>query len=217
MKTVISVLSAIVLQVPCGAEEGGKPVDVVAMMSVEKSYEHNLVGKRLLRPIDDELLKRLMAQPEESENHDNILSTWLLRIAAEADRKYLWLLEDEAIQAGGSPAKDEIRDILLIYDYNVNGRQKSLETVLERLREAMKEEESWSVQHLYALSAVNEWNLCRQALGSHPLLCDGSGGDERYGFWIKRRFFFPDNEQFPDDYEAFCRDLEELQAKAGEK
>jgi hypothetical protein len=43
---------------------------------------------------------------------------------------------------------------------------------------------------------------------------DGAGGDERYGFWLKRRYFFPDSKDFPNNYQAFCRDLAQLQAKA---
>jgi hypothetical protein len=217
MKTIVKllVLSALGFQVSCAVNESKNSMEIGAKLREKGSYEYNLVGKRLLRPIDEELLKRLVAQPEETGDHDSILSTWLLRIAAEGDRKYLWLLDSKELRKGGDAGREEVADILLAYDYNVNGNQKALEVLLNRLRKAMKEKQSWGVPHLYALAAVNEWDRCRQALGSQWLSADGAGGDERYGFWLTRRYFFPDNKSFPDDYQRFCRDLEQLQAKAG--
>jgi hypothetical protein len=216
MKTIVKllILSALVFQVSCVANESKNKMEIEAMLREKGSYEYNLVGKRLLRPIDEALLKRLVAHPDETGDHDFALSTWLLRIAAEGDRKYLWLLDSKELRKGGDPGREEIFDILLAYDYNVNGNQKALEVLLDRLRKAMKEERSWGVPHLFALAAVNEWDLCRQALGSHGLSADGSGGDERYGFWLTRRYFFPDDKKFPDKHETFCRDLAQLQAKA---
>jgi hypothetical protein len=78
--------------------------------------------------------------------HDHILSAWLLRIAAEGDRRYLWLLDSKELRNGG-----EADDILLAYDYNVNGNKKALQTLLDRFRKAMKEKPSWSVPQLGAL------------------------------------------------------------------
>lgn len=213
MKTIVnlSILAALALVVAPGAEENAAKQEIKGMFSKEGSYEYNLVGRRLLHPIDEALLKRLVSHPEETSEHDYVLSSWLVRIAAEGDRKYLWLLDSKELRKGGETA-----DLLLAYDYNVNGNRKALDTLLKRLRKVMKEQRTWGVPHLFALAAVNEWGLCRQALGSHGLSADGAGGDERYGFWLKRRYFFPNNKKFPDDYEAFCRDLEQLQAKAEE-
>lgn len=218
MKTIVKllVLSALVFQVSCAVNESRSSKEIEAKLREKGSYEYNLVGKRLSRPIDEELLKRLVAHPEESGDHDFILSTWLLRIAAEGDRKYLWLLDSKELRKGGDPGREEISDLLLAYDYKVNGNPKSLEVLLNRLRKAMKEKRSWDVPHLDALAAVDEWDLCRQALGSRRLSADGAAGDERYGFWLKRRYFFPHNKSFPDNYQLFCRDLEQLQAKAGQ-
>lgn len=207
--TKFGILTAFVAGSVFGGEENPTKQELEAMLGKKGSYEYNLVGKRLLRPIDEALLKRLVVNPEESGEHDYILSSWLLRIAADGDRKYLWLLDCKELHKNGEPG-----DLLLAYDYKVNGNQKSLETLLGRLGKAMKEQQSWNVPHLYALAAINEWDRCRQALGSQGLSADGAGGDERYGFWLKRRYLFPDNKNFPDNYETFCRDLQQLQAKA---
>lgn len=216
MKTtvILLILFALVFQLPSGAEESDTKMGIEAMLRKEGSYEYNLVGKRLLRPIDDALLKRLVAHPEETGEHDFALSAWLLRIAAEADRRYLWLLDSEELRKGGNPGREEIIDILLAFDYNVNGNKKALETLLERVRKSIKENQSWCFARTSALAAVNEWDLCRKALGSGRMSADGAGGDERYGLWLQRRYFFPDNKEFPDNHQTFCRDLEQLQAKA---
>jgi hypothetical protein len=203
------VLAALVAGSVFAGEKNPTKQELEAMLGKKESYEYNLVGKRLLRPVDETLLKHLVEKPEEAGKHDYVLSSWLLRIAAEGDRNHLWLLDSKELQKDGETA-----DLLLAYDYNVNGNPKALATLLERLRKAMKERRTWGVPHLHALAAVNEWDRCRQALGSHGLSADGAGGDERYGFWLKRRYLFPDNKKFPDNYETFCRDLEQLQAAA---
>lgn len=200
------ILAALVSGMASSAEGNPSKQDIEAMLGKKGSYEYNLVGKRLLRPIDEALLKRLMEDPEGNEKEDYILSTWLLRITAEGDRKYLWLLDRKGPQKEGEPD-----DILLAYDYNVNGNKKALETLLDRLRKAMAEKRSWSMEHLYALAAINEWDLCKQALGSQVLSADGAGGDERYGLWLTRRYFFPDNPAFPANYADFCKEMEQLQ------
>jgi len=207
--TQLIVLAALVAGSVFAGEKNPTKQELEAMLGKKGSYEYNLVGRRLLRPVDETLLKRLVEKPEESGEHDYVLSSWLLRIAAEGDRDHLWLLDSKELKKDGEAA-----DLLLAYDCNVNGNQKSFDTLLERLRKAMKEQRTWSIPHLYALAAVNEWDRCRQALGSHRLSADGAGGDERYGFWLTRRYLFPDNKTFPDNYETFCRDLEQLQAGA---
>lgn len=184
-----------------------RKVELTAMLGKKGSYEYNLVGRRLLRPIDDELLKQLVANPKASGDHGFILSTWLSRVAAEGDPKYRWLLDRDELRKNV-----ETDDLLLAYDYKVNGNQEALKTLLDRLKKAMKKEGSWGTPHLFALAAVDEWDLSREALGSHPLSGDGAGGDERYGFWLKRRYFFPDNRDFPDDYRVFRREMNSLQA-----
>ena len=212
IKSVIitSFLSAAVF----GGETNPTKQEIEERLKTKNSYEYNLMGKRLLRPIDDGLLKLLAAQPEKSRDHDYILTTWLVRIAAEADRKYLWLLDSKGLRSDGNPFNEEIGAILLAYDYNVNGNQKALDTLLGSLRKSMQEHGTWGLPQLFALAAVNEWDRCRQVFGSQELSADGAGDDERYGFWLKRRYFFPKNNSFPDNYAAFCRDLEQLQSKA---
>ncbi len=211
MKTTFSllILSALAVQFPIGAEESDKRMELHAMLSKKGTYEYNLVGRRLLRPIDDVLLKRLAASPDESSEHDYALSPWLLRIAAESNQKYLWLLESKDLRNGGEPD-----DILLAYDYNINRNKKALEALLGRVRKSIEDGHSWGSARTSALAAIDEWDLCRQALGSGTMSADGAGGDERYGFWLTRRYFFPESKAFPKDYKAFCRDLEDLQSKA---
>ena len=46
--------------------------EIEERLRTKDSYEYNLMGTRLLRPIDDGLLKLLAAQPEKSRDHDYI-------------------------------------------------------------------------------------------------------------------------------------------------
>jgi hypothetical protein len=213
MKTIIKflVFSALLLQVPAIAEESNAKMEIEAMLRNVDSYEYRLVGARLLRPIDDALLKQLVVNPEETSEHDFALSAWLLRIAAEGNRKYLWLLDSKELKKGGDRGKEEIIDILLAYDYNVNGNKKTLDRLLDRVRKRRDQGEGWD--SAFALGAVNEWNLCKQTLAGLSG-GDGAGGDERYGFWLTRRYFFPDNKEFPNNYQTFCRDQRQPQANA---
>ena len=208
--TKLIILTSLVTSSLYGGENNPTKQKIEAMIREKDSPEYNLMGEKFLRPIDDGLLKLLAAHPEQSSDHDYILTTWLTRIAAEADRKYLWLLDKKELQ------KDDLSNYLLAYDYNVNGNQKALKTLLDRARKVMVEVGgTWGGgSYLCALSAVNEWDLCRQELASHSQSADGVGDSERYAFWLKRRYFFPDNKKFPDNYETFCFDLEQLQAKA---
>ena len=73
--------------VAAAAEGNPSRQEIEAMLGKKGSYEYNLVGKRLLRPIDEALLKRLLEDPEGNLKEDYILSTWLLRIAAEGDTR----------------------------------------------------------------------------------------------------------------------------------
>ena len=211
--TKLVILASLVASSLFGGEDNPTKQEIEAMLRKKESYEYNLVGEKLLRPLDEALLKRIVATPPDLEfgKHDsNLLRYWLLRIAAEGDRKYLWLLDSKRLQ------KDDMSNhLLLAYDCNANGNQKALQTLLDRARKVMRDHGTWhGGPCLFALAAVNEWEQCRQELASHDLSADGAGDDERYGFWLKRRYFFPDNKSFPGNYAAFCRDLEQLQTKA---
>ena len=128
------ILTSLVASSLFGGENSITKQGIEAMLSKKGSYEYNLAGRRILRPIDDALLRRLVANPDETREHDFILSTWLLRIAAEGDKNYLYLLDSDELRKGGNPAREEILDILFAYDYNVNGNKKALEALLERVR-----------------------------------------------------------------------------------
>ena len=128
MKSIVKLLllSFLACLVSCAVDEGhAKKREIEAMLRKKDSYAYNLVGERLLRPIDDALLKRLLEHPEENDQHDYVLHSWLLRIAAESDRKYLWILEQEKRRYSGDPERKWIANILLAYDYNVNGNQQA--------------------------------------------------------------------------------------------
>lgn len=206
------IFSILACLVSCVVDEGhAKKREIEAMLRKEGEYEYNLVGKRLLRPIDDALLKRLLEHPEENDQHDYVLHSWLTRIAAESDRKYLWILDQEKRRYSGDPERKWIANTLLAYDYNVNGNQQAFETLLAKIRKDAQKDE-WAVWGLLqALSAIDEWNRCKDAFVMANPITDGAGGDEIYGFWLTRRYFFPDNKEFPDDFVVFLRELEELQ------
>jgi hypothetical protein len=214
MKCIVKLLllSFLACLVSCAVDEGhAKKREIEAMLRKEGEYEYNLVGKRLLRPIDDALLKRLLEHPEENDQHDYVLHSWLLRIAAESDRKYLWILEQEKRRYSGDPERNWIANILLAYDYNVNGNQQAFEKLLAQIRtEAQSKNEDWNwkiLELIHPLSAINEWDLCKATLISAPIETDGAGGDEVYAFWLQRRYFFPDNKEFPDSFDDFLRTI----------
>ena len=206
---IISILACLV---SCVVDEGqAKKREIEAMLRKKDSYAYNLVGERLLRPIDEALLNRLLEHPEENDQHDYVLHSWLTRIAAESDRKYLWILDQEKRRYSGDPERKWIANILLAYDYNVNGNQQAFETLLAQIRkEAQSKNEgcNWKILELiHPLSAINEWDLCKATLISAPIETDGEGGDQVYGFWLQRRYFFPDNKEFPDSFDDFLRTI----------
>lgn len=171
----------------------------VENIRVDGTYESNLVGDMLL-PFDPEELKQLAAQPGRDQRR---LTELILRAAAEKDGSFGDLPGREELR--GDPA---VETALLIYDYAVNGNGGALQKVLQRHDEAADgNRRSWDTNEIWALSYIGEWELTRQALASRLLSGDGTGGDARYAFWLRRRFLFPQDKSFPDTYEAFQEEI----------
>lgn len=213
MKNIVRAFTlwAVAAAIAVGADQPEtKANPVEALLRKEGSYEYNLVGKRLLRSFDAELLTHLAKHPEENEKFDYQLVDIILRAAVEKNAKFQYLLKNEKLRKDYEAA-------LLAYDYNLTGNHQALETLLARFRKEAKERRSWELAILGSLSAVNEWKLIKDALGSVALSADGAGGDGRYAFWLRRRYFFPDNKSFPADYQTFCKEIDELQGKTAEQ
>ena len=155
-------------------------------------------------PFNPDELVELAKHPKN--DSDGRLGRLILRAAAEKDARFRYLLEQENLSED-----PELELVLSAYDYAVNGKQKALEKILVRHRRLAG---NWDSDTVWVLSYVDEWNLTEKALGSRILSADGAGGDSRYAFWLKRRYFYPNNPQFPDNYDKFCREISDLHHKA---
>lgn len=214
MKAILSILLVSTFGIHSGVgeiERANEAPDIETSLTTQGSYEFNIVGRRLMRPIDPQLMRHLARHPEEIPENDYILGSWILRAAVERDESFQDLLENEGLRADINS-----KAALLAYDYRVNGNEEALDALLDHVRREMNARRSWMLPYLYGLGGVDEWERTKQVLGSVPLSADGAGGCERYAFWLTRRHFFPDHPTFPADYSEFCRELEELQAEAKE-
>lgn len=165
-----------------------------------ETYEANLLGD-VQKPYNPDSLLELAKYPERDSGGN--LGDHILRAAAEKDTRFRYLLEQENLRED-----PDLELVLSAYDYAVNGKQKSLEKILARHRKLAG---SWDSDTVWVLGYIDEWNLTKKALGSRVLSADGAGGDARYAFWLRRRYFYPNNPQFPHDYEKFCREIREQQ------
>lgn len=172
------------------------------------TYENNLM-RHQLEPFDAERLRHLVSDPV---NVNIEACSLILRAAAEKDARFQDLLKREDLR------KELPVDMALsAYDYSVNGNRKALDHILEAHRAAGRENGGWGSAATWALSYVDEWNLTKEALGSHVMSGDGAGADERYAFWLIRRYYFPNNREFPTDYTRFTEDLIRAQRESTEK
>ncbi len=209
MKTIHLVLCAIVSSCTFVAADELKPDkardQVLAKMREKGSYESNLVGD-LLKPFDQQALVQMAAHPDTDTGGQ--LVRLILRAGAEKNAKFQYLLGQKELRKA-----PEIDLAILAYDYSVNGNQEALESILSRhANEASPK--SWDSGTVMVLAYVDEWNLSKKALESHVLSGDGAGEDSQYAFWLTRRYLFPSNKQFPDDYNKFTTEIREQQKRA---
>lgn len=155
-------------------------------------------------PFNPDELVELAKHPKS--DSDGRLGRLILRASAEKDARFRYLLEQENLREDPN-----LELVLCAYDYAVNGNQKSLEKILARHRKLAG---SWDSETVWVLGYIDEWNLTEKALGSRILSADGAGGDSRYAFWLKRRYFYPNKPGLPDNYEKFCREMSGQQRKA---
>jgi len=181
-----------------------EPNPVAALISKEDTYENNLVGK-LLIPFDAKLLTALAKDPDEKPGK---LGELILQAGVEKNKEFRYLLGDDRLRKNM-----DVRRALLAYDYNVNGNKKSLEELLEIFLKEAKAAKSWDLAALSALGSIDEWDLTKTALTTYRLSADGTGGAGRYSFWLRRRYYYPDNKAFPADYQEFAKEIKRLQIK----
>ena len=203
--TMLAPLTALIIGlVSCGPT----PADLKKEHGIPKiwekeTYEANLLGD-VQKPFNPDALVELAKYPERDSGGE--LGDHILRAAAEKDARFRYLLEQENLRED-----PDLELVLSAYDYAVNGKQKSLEKILARHR---KVPGSWDSDTVWVLGYIDEWNLTKKALGSRVLSADGAGGDARYAFWLRRRYFYPHNPRVPDNYEKFCREISDLQQRA---
>lgn len=169
----------------------------------DDSYESNL-SANFRAGFDPKALRNLLAQAD-PEDHE--LANMILGAAAERNPACQDLLQRSDLRQ-----KDPVLDLALsAYDYMVNGNAAALEHILDAHRSAGEENGSWDSNAIWVLGYVDEWPRTEAALKSYLLMGDGTGGDARYAFWLKRRYLFPLNQDFPQDYERFWKDLARAQ------
>ena len=201
--TILTSCTSVVAEAP--KPDGPTDQILLAMIKKKGSWESNLVGD-LLKPFDHRTLVRMASQ------HPNIdereLADLILRAAAEKDVRFRYLLDQKELR------KDINVDLALhALDYSVNGNQKALEAILSRHVDAV-DQESWESLTVLVLAYVDEWNLVKKAIESRRLSADGAGSDAQYAFWLRRRYLFPSNKQFPDSFETFSSGVMEQQNRA---
>lgn len=165
----------------------------------EGTYENGL-ARGVVEPYDDRSLALMAEKPIKD---TRVFSDLVFRAAAEKDPKFKYLLERKELRED-----PRVSVALDAYDYNVNGNRAALESILSS---QVNNKPGWNSKEVWALSAIDEWDLTKKALESSVMSGDGSGGSARYAFWLKRRILFPDNQEFPKDYQRFWEDLYEQQ------
>lgn len=155
-------------------------------------------GEDLLVPYDAERLRKLIADPA---NRDPQTPALILRAAAAKDPGFQDL-----------PARKDLRQdpsvdlAIAAYDYSVNGNGQALEHIFAAHRAAGPARGGWDSSTTWTLAHVDEWNLTKEVLLSHPMGGDGSAADAHYAFWMIRRQLFPGSPDFPADYGAFTEE-----------
>jgi hypothetical protein len=175
---------------------------------VEDSMENTLM-RSLLRPFDPSELRRMLDDIEANEWE---VTDLLMRAGAEKDPGFQGLLAKPELRANRS-----MDMALCVYDYSLNGNREALERIIEAYRETADAtgKGQWIDPAWRALEYVDEWDLVKRALVSHPMAGGGdSDFDPPLSFWLTRRYLFPLNRDFPDDYDRFVEDLGEEQRKS---
>ncbi len=162
----------------------------------------NAVMMHLLRPFDPSGLRPML---EDVEGNEWEASDLLMRAGAEKFLGFQDLLAKPELRANRS-----MDMALCAYDYSVNGNREALERILEAYRATAddKGKGQWLDPAWRALEYVDEWDLVKQTLVSHPAVSGGeSDTDPPLSFWLTRRYLFPMNRDFPEDYDRFKEDL----------
>ena len=197
------------LQSSTGAEERQSSRNRVAKKpagdgNLEEAYKEDTYESRLARgvlePYDDRSLVLMAEKPIQD---TRVFSDLVLRAAAEKDAKFKYLLERKDLREDS-----RVSFALDAYDYNVNGNRAALELILAS---QVNNQPGWDSNEVWALSCIDEWDLTKKALEARIMSGDGTGGDARYAFWLKRRILFPNSKAFPKDYQKFQEDLYEQQ------
>ncbi len=167
---------------------------------VKGTYENNLVGD-LLEPWDPAELTRLAANLRKDGDDDRRMAELILRAAADGDSRFRYLLKKPRPAAGS-----ELYLPLEAYDYAVNGNEKALDRILAEHFDEVKHGRSGDSPAVWVLGYVNEWDRVKKAFKTHTPSGDGAGGDAQYAFWLKRRYLYPNNPDFPKDRRQFPKE-----------
>lgn len=185
-------------------ESAENPRARLNQIHMEGTYEHNLM-RSMLGPFDPAELRRVAEDPQRDERRFLEL---LLRAAAERDPSFRDLLGRPALR------QDPQAELgLLTYAFSITRNREALEKILKLHTETPPENRTWDSNEIMALAVIDEWDLTRKALVAHQLSGDGSGGDAKYAFWLRRRYLFPQDKSFPQSYEEFTRQMREAQLK----
>lgn len=175
---------------------------VLNEIQTDGTYENNLM-KRFLKPLDADLLHELAKDPMEDESEFMGL---VLQAAASHDTRFLYLLDNERLVK--NPAS-QWHLAICAYDHVMTGNKDALLHLLDRYAKMAEKEggRPGDSNELMVLGVVDEWDLTRKMFLGHDFSWDLSVRSALYAFWLTRRYLYPQNKDFPDDYQAFEREM----------
>jgi hypothetical protein len=166
---------------------------------VEDTIENSWM-RDLLNPFNASELRRMI---DGGETEGWVVAHLLLRAGAGKHPGFQDLLARPELR------QDPRMDMALCaYDYSVNGNREALDRIVASHRAAEASEEAcWNDPAAWALAYVDEWDLTRQALGSHRMASGEADVDGHKLFWLTRRYLFPRSRNFPEDYRRFTEHI----------
>lgn len=172
----------------------------------EEGTLENFFVRDLIESFDGAELTRLAKTKNLEDNGEyEAMARLVVRAAAEKHPGFQDLLSRPELRK-----KPMLDMALCAYDYAVNGNRVALERMDAFHRGAAGTDQGgFDGPAAWALGYVNEWDVTKQMLEAQP--SEGEIDDIRRAFWIKRRYFFPQNRDFPDDYDQFVREMNQAQ------
>jgi len=133
-------------------------------------------------PFQPDELRQLAVNPKSPNDFRRLM--WLIhRAGAEKDSSFRDLLDKPELRRN-----NQVNLALMGYDYSVNGHQKALDELLDRLT---KEKAGSDSSVVVALGFIDEWDRIPKAVNAHFSETDGAGGISQGLLPLRRAYLFP--------------------------